>query len=162
MIQTILPLLVKGTVALVFKAEADGQVRITFTQKPTVDNKVPIPAFSVANQPAQVEDELARVLTELAAHRDGSVADVLTRAKADMDAAAAAEKAEAEAKRNKQKATSKVSGGKTPNAANAASTFDVSPGIEPGEDDDESVGQEVRPPLGSTATAPVPTPALFD
>ena len=166
MIETLLPLLDKGAVALVFKAEANGQVRITFTQKPTAENKVPIPAFSVANQPAEVEHDLAQALTELAAHRDGSVADVLARAKADMDAAAAAEKAEAEAKRNKHKTTTKVVGnvGKAATVAKVVPTFDDPPGDEAGDDDDDSAGQKAKPPVGATAntTTSAPTPALFD
>lgn len=162
MLNAILPLLANGSIALVFKAEANDQVRVSFTQKPTESNKVPIPAFSILSKAEAVEAEISAALVELGTHRAGTVETVLKEAKATMDAEAAREKAEADSKRKNAKTTR--SGSTVKSAGNKpAPNFD--------DDDDEShsstqgadaTSSPAAPSDSTNTPAQESTPALFD
>jgi len=160
MIKALVALLAKGSVSLTFKAEADNQVRVTFTQKPAEGNKVEIPAFSITAAPDNIEAEMCDALTQLAVHRDGSVATMLAEAKAQMDAAAAETKAEAEAKRTKVVAKPVTSKTVTPAASKQAPSFDEVP--EEGDDDDDATPAAPVAPLVSAVQPAAATVSLFD
>jgi len=171
MIKKLIPLLAGGAIALVLKAEAEGQVRITFTQKANDTNKVPIPALSIVAKADDIEAELIETLTQLSVHREGEVASVLAIAKQQMDEAAAAVKAEAEAKRTSAKSSAKPAAKliAKPDSKLAPSFDDDSSDDDADAEDDDNTtngagaSADAATPAATTATPPAAAaPSLFD
>lgn len=126
MFKQIAPAVALGNITLAISATKDGQMQVAFIQKPSEDNKVPIPPRYWAGTPEELDACVAAELAELVNHRTTSVAAGLAEAKKAMDDAVEAEKEAAKnrATKSAKPGVTKVVPGAAP--AKAKPTLSVS------------------------------------